>query len=106
MKGGAATAASQGSENFSAEKYRRPSPLLGTNTIFRQMVYLIMAILIILSGLLGLFIIWGIVSLVAKKLYNNKKFGLIGKVIIALVVILIYYLSAYLYPLILNLLIN
>ncbi len=31
LKGGAATAASQGSENFSAEKYRRPSPLLGTN---------------------------------------------------------------------------
>ncbi len=30
MKGGATTAASQGSENFSAEKYRRPSPPLGT----------------------------------------------------------------------------
>jgi len=30
LKGGAGTAASQGSENFSPEKYRRPSPLLGT----------------------------------------------------------------------------
>lgn len=65
-----------------------------------------MAILIILSGLLGLFIIWGIVSLVAKKVFNNKKFGIFGNVIIALVVILLYYLSAYLYPLILNFLIH
>lgn len=31
LKGGVATATSQGSENFSSEKYRRPSPLLGTN---------------------------------------------------------------------------